>query len=197
MPDPKSAKKASPPDVEARPETGARREAEIRREPHELFWEAGQRLFQALQRGGEEARNGLAAAYREQQQHLSEVHSDSHRRAEELRHEYWSALNRATGDDRNRVWQEATQKYHDGLWEVQSNVRKEWETAAANYQQTLRNLQESFDGTRLTAFNGYKQACQRAWSEIDPNTLTCESLATIGYSLLASSQLVGGRPRVS
>jgi hypothetical protein len=197
MPDARPAKKTSPPDVEAPPRTGGSSDAEARMAPHELFWEAGQRLFQALQRGGEEARNKLASAWQEQQQHLWDVHSEAHKRAEDLRHEYWSALNQATGEDRARAWQEATQRYHDGLWEIQSSLRKEWETAAANFQGTFRSLAEGFEGTRLTAFNGYKHACQRAWSEIDPNTLTCESLATIGHSLLASAHVVGGRPHVS
>lgn len=191
MPDAKAAKKTSPPDVEARPE------AETGRAPHELFWEAGQRLFQALQKGGEEARNRFAAACQEQQQHLWDVQSEARKRAEDLRHEYWTALNRATGEDRNRVYQEATQRYHDGLWEIQASIRKEWETAAADYQKILASLQEGVDGARLTAFNGYKHACQRAWSGIDPNTLTCESLATIGQSLQMAAHFVGGQPHVS
>ncbi len=200
MPDAKAAKKTTtpPPETEAPPVAEARPEKdEPARAPHELFWEAGQRLYQALQSGGEEARNRLASSYQEQWQHLCDVQGESQKRAEELRLEYWTALTQATGEDRNRIYQEATQKYQEGLWEIQTNTRKEWETAAANYQGALTSLQEGFQGTRITAFNAYKQACQRAWSEIDPNTLTCESLATIGQSLLMGARFIGGRPHAS
>jgi hypothetical protein len=195
MPNPKPAKKTKPPQVlasatvEASPATT--------KPPHEPFWEAGRRLFLALHNGGEEARKKLASAHGEQQQHLWDVQNEGHKRAEELRREYCSALNRATGEDRNRLCQEAAQKYHDGLQEIHTNVRKEWETAVANYQETLTSLLEGIEAIRLNSFNGYKADCQKAWSKIDPDTLTSESLATIGQSLLVSARFMGGRPHVS
>jgi hypothetical protein len=195
MPNPKPAKKtkspeaAAPSTVEASPETI--------NAPHELFWEAGRRLFQALHNGGEEARKKLASSYREQQQHVWDVQNEGHKRAEELRQEYCSALNRAIGEDRIRVCQEAAQKYHDGLREIHTNVRKEWETAVANYQATHASLLEGIEATRLTSFNDYKADCVKAWSKIDPGTLTCESLATIGHSLLIGARFMGGRVHVS
>jgi hypothetical protein len=172
-------------------------ETEAKREPHELFWEDGQRLYQALQKGDEEARTGLASASQGQQQNFCKAQREAQKRVEELYQEYWSTLQQATGDDSLRVYQEATQKYLDALGEVQAGVQKEWEDAVTGYQKDFTNLQVIFQMSRLIAFGDYKRACQKTWAELDPNALSCESLASIGQSLLMGAQLMGGRPHGS
>lgn len=185
------------PDSNSAPDPVPAREAEVKREPHELFWEEGQRLYQALQKGDEEARNGMVSAYQGQQQNLCRMQLDSQKRVDELCHEYWSTLQQATGDDSLRVYQEATQKYQDALGEVQSETRKEWEATDAKYQKDLTNLQVIFQMSRLIAFGEYKRACQKTWADLDPNALSCESLASIGQSLLMGAQFMGGKPHGS
>jgi hypothetical protein len=194
MADPKPAKKSDAP--AAQPEQASRpaQPLEAAKAPHERFWEAGQSLNQALQKGQEEAQNRFAAAYRDQQQRLWKAQLDARRRADEVLHDYWSALSRASGEDARQVYHEASQRYQDALWEIQSDLRKEWEAAASNHQKLLADLQEAIQAARITAFNAYKHACRRAWSEIDPNILTCESLSAIGQSLFAGAAAVGARP---
>jgi hypothetical protein len=183
------------PDLPADPSRAV--ETVMKREPHELFCEDGQRLSQALQKGDEKARNGMASAYQGHQQNLWKVQLEAQKRADELRHEYWSALQQATGEDSPRVYQEATQRYLDALGEVQAETQKEWEAAGERYQQDLMNLQVIFQMSRLTAFGEYKRACQKTWCDLDPNALSCESLASIGQSLLMSAQFMSGKPHGS
>jgi leucyl aminopeptidase (aminopeptidase T) len=181
--------------TEAAPEAAVPEAAgEERRAPHERLWEAGQCLYQALQASDADARDQLAAAAQEQQQNLWQVQLAAQKRAEELRQDYWNTLQQATGEDRQRIYQEATQKYWEALQEVQENTRQGWENAGANQQRFVTKLQEVFQMNRLLAFRDYKQACKEVWSELDPDTLSCESLATIGQSLLMSAQFMGGRP---
>lgn len=170
---------------------------ETKTAPHERFWQAGQTLFQALQRCDEEARDRLASAWQEQQQSLWKLQLDAQRRAEELRLEYGSALRDATGDDAGRVYEEATRKYQDALAEIQAKSWKEWEAAGAGHQRFLANLQAVIHTSRLAAFRDYKHACRQIWSEADPDTLSCEDIATIGQSLMLGAQLMGGRPHGS
>lgn len=192
MADQKPAKKteAPPTTSPAQPTTAT---GDRNRAPHERFWEAGQALYQSLQQGQEEAQNRFAAAVRDQQQRLWKVQLDAGRRSDELLNEYWGTVGRATGStDFQRINQEATRRYQDGLWDVQTGLRKEWDGLSQEYQRALQDLQDALQGVRVTAFNAYKNACRRAWSEIDANALTCESLATIGQSLSAGAAAVGG-----
>lgn len=165
----KTTRKASPPAAGAG------------KEPHELFWEAGQRFYQALQKQDEETRDKLASAQQRLQQALWEAQLDAQKRAEELRHE-WEAS------------PEAVQRYLDGVGEVQAKAQQEWEAANAGYQKAAAKLQEAFQLSRLMVFRDYKHACQKAWARLDPDALSCESLATIGQSFLIGAQLMGGKP---
>lgn len=190
MAEPKPAKKTSPPPpAPSRPTTGG---DDRNRAPHERFWEAGQALYQALQQGQQDAQSRFAADIRDQQQRLWRAQLDAQRRADELMADYWNAVNRAKAEDLPRVNQEATRRYQDGLADLQRDFQKEWEGLSQDYQKSLQDLQDALQGVRVTAFNRYKQDCRRAWSEIDANALTCESLAVIGQALTAGAAAVGG-----
>jgi hypothetical protein len=162
--------------------------------PHERFWAAGQLLYQSLQKSDAEARSQLASAFQQQQQNLWQAQLGAQKRAAELRQDYWRTFQQAAGEDRQRVYQEATQRYLGALEEVQADHRKEWEGASAGHQRFVTNLHDVFQTSRLVAFSNYKQACKQAWSELDPDALTCESLASIGQSLLMAAQLMGAQP---
>ncbi len=189
MAEPKPAKKTSPPPAPSRPTTGA---ADANKAPHERFWEAGQALCQALQQGQQDAQSRFAADIRDQQQRLWRAQLDAQRRSDELMADYWNVVNRAKAEDLPRVNQEATRRYQDGLADLQKDFQKEWEDLSQDYQKSLQELQDALQGARVLAFNRYKQACGRAWSQIDANTLTCESLAMISQSLYAGAAAVGG-----
>jgi hypothetical protein len=195
MADPKPAKKtdappATPPAAPpARPTTGA---ADRNRAPHERFWEAGQTLYQGLQQNQEEAQNRFTGNVRDQQQRLWKAQLDARRRSDELLNDYWNTVNRASAEDLQKVNQDATRRYQEGLLDIQGDLRKEWEDVNQDYQKSLADLQDTIQEARVKAFNAYKNACRRAWSEIDANALTCESLAAIGQSLFAGANAVGG-----
>jgi hypothetical protein len=182
-------KKTDPAPAPSRPTTGA---ADANKAPHEWFWEAGQALCQALQQGQQDAQNRFAGDIRDQQQRLWRAQLDAQRRSDELLSDYWNAVNRAKAEDLPKVNQEASRRYQDGLWDLQKDFQQVWEDLSQDYQKSAQALQDALQGVRVTAFNRYKQACRRAWSEIDANNLTCESLAMISQSLYAGAAAVGG-----
>ena len=163
-------------------------------DPRELFWKAGESFYGALQKASEAACEGLEAASREQQVNYLKVHAQARQRADEVHYEYLSTVQKAgESDDPRSFGAQAYKKYQEALAEVQAAVQKETVALAEARQKALQETQAACQQNRRTAYVDYARECQKIWSELDAGTLTCESLAFIGQSILIGAQLVGGR----
>lgn len=159
------------------------------------FSQAGQEFSEALARDNQEAWKRYAALNREYQSELAKLQLGVQRGALKAYEEFLETVQPAQGQEGfPKVWTDATEKYQEGLAELQQAAQDRGKELVQKYQDAVVEIQKAHVQGRFNAFGDYKASCKKAWAAVDVNDLSCESLAFIGQSILMGAQWVGGQP---
>lgn len=172
----------APPRADAPQAGGSRR-------PLRAFEDAYYGYFRALQESARRTLEDYQAAYREYMQSAKEINDESCRRLEEAAGNYLRELHGAHESDNP----------HEGLLRAHQRFAQAQQAAFGadeylrlaeahkTYRQTVAKLAEPQTARRDAeeAFRNYVSALQRAWSQVNPESLDVNSLAAICNSVLA------------